>query len=155
MELSSVEMDGESCCFIWATSPFFLLRLLLLQRLFLPLMWITFCQSILFLIPYLIHIFSSFLSFSLPFFPRYSLTLILLWALVNSVWFTCFDFFLLCFPLPAHSIFLSTEDTSHKVVIPVFAALSNYAFAHAISGGTGFRAWGHTNSRLKNEHQQE
>lgn len=92
------------------------------------------------LIPYFIHIFSSFLSFSLPFFPRYSLTLILLWALVNSVWFTCFDFFLLCFPLPAHSIFLSTEDTSHKVVIPVFATLSNYAFAHAISGGTGFRA---------------
>lgn len=95
MELSSAEMDGDSCCFTSATSPFFLLRFLLLQSPFSFSHLNYFCQIILRFL--LFHPPSFFLSPfpSLPFFPLYFLTLILLWALVNSDWFarhSLFDF---------------------------------------------------------------
>lgn len=107
MELSSAEMDGESCCFIWATSPFFLLRLLLLQRLFLTPIWIVSVRFYLdslfhtppFLLPFLL---SCFLPSLLSYFDspvgncQFSLVY-LLWFLPPLFFFFLFtpSFFLL------------------------------------------------------------
>lgn len=103
-----------------------------------------FCQITLRVLLYHSPFFPFSQPFSLPFFPLYVLTLILLqWALVNSDWFTrhsLFDFFPFVFlPLLTPS-FSSTLDTLQEVVRPVFAALSNYALVPKISTGTALHA---------------
>lgn len=98
MELSSAEMDGDSCCFPSATSPFFLLRFLSLQSLF-------FLSSKLILSDHTPYIFSFSPPLSFPFLPSLLSDLILLGSSQFRLVYTpfCLGFLPFCFPPPTLS----------------------------------------------------
>lgn len=148
-------MDGDSCCFISTTFPFFLLRFLLLQSRFLSPIWIISVRSYLdsfYSLPFLSSILFS-LSLSFPFFILYFLTLILLWALVNSDWFTCHSFFELFLLFPSLCSLFPLLHCRHITASGhhIVSALSNYAFVTKISTGTGLHARMNTHSRLEDK----
>lgn len=138
LELSTAEMDGDSCCFISTTFPLLFLR---------------FCLQTEFLsdntqILYILYLFLVFF-YLLPSSPIPALTL--LWALINLDWFPLHTFFDLIHFVSLSRLTLSssTEDTLRKVVIsdlwfsPIMILLKRYPPGRASAHTRDLRARQH------------
>ena len=142
-------MDGDSCCFIWATSPFFLLlRVCLSQTLFLSPIWISSVRSYLDSFSFAPLSFFLFAPLSVsPFF-------------IFLLWFSCgflsiqtgLHVILALIP----SLLFSSPLILREVIIP-FLRLSPIIllFARYLRGLACMHEWTHTQYSRKSRHNDK